>query len=59
MIAAWIRMRYPHIIYGAHASSAPILFFPGTVSPYAFNELATRSYRDALANCESSISKGF
>jgi len=44
MLAAWFRMKYPHIIQGAHASSAPILFFPGTVSPYAFNELVTRTY---------------
>lgn len=59
MISAWIRMRFPHIIQGAHASSAPILFFPGTVSPYAFNELATRSYRDAVPNCDKTIQKGF
>jgi lysosomal Pro-X carboxypeptidase len=36
MLASWMRMKYPHIIQGAHAASAPILFFPGTVSPYAF-----------------------
>lgn len=59
MIAAWMRMRYPHIIQGAHASSAPILFFPGSVSPYAFLELATRSYKNALENCESGIRRGF
>ena len=42
MLAAWFRMKFPHIIQGAHASSAPIMFFPGSVSPYAFNELVTR-----------------
>jgi lysosomal Pro-X carboxypeptidase len=42
MLAAWFRMKYPHVIQGAHAASAPILFFPGSVSPYAFNELVTR-----------------
>lgn len=59
MIAAWMRIRYPHIIFGAHASSAPILFFPGSVSPYAFNEYATRSYKNALENCDTSIRRGF
>lgn len=58
MIAAWMRMKYPHVIYGSHASSAPILFFPGTVSPYAFNEYATRSYRDALPNCDATLKRG-
>jgi lysosomal Pro-X carboxypeptidase len=46
MLAAWFRMKYPHVIQGSHASSAPILFFPGSVSPYAFNELVTRSYNN-------------
>ena len=44
MLAAWMRMKYPHVIQGAHASSAPIMFFPGSVSPYAFNELVTRQW---------------
>lgn len=44
MLAAWFRMKYPQHVQGALASSAPILFFPGGVSPYAFQELVTRSY---------------
>ena len=48
MIAAWMRMKYPHIIAGSYASSAPILFFLGTVSPYAFYDLVTRAYRDSV-----------
>jgi hypothetical protein len=26
-MAAWIRMKYPHIIDAAHASSAPIYYY--------------------------------
>lgn len=48
MMASWMRMKYPHIIAGAYASSAPILFFQGTVSPYAYNDLVTRTFRDAV-----------
>jgi len=59
MLAAWMRMKYPHVIAGAHAASAPILFFPGSVSPYAFNDLATRSYKDAVQFCDVTVSKGF
>ncbi|CDW78306.1 lysosomal pro-x carboxypeptidase [Stylonychia lemnae] len=60
MLASWIRMKYPHIIQGAHAASAPILFFPGAVSPYAFNELVTRTYRDVIPgfDCSSVVKKG-
>ena len=59
MIASWIRMKYPHIIQGAHASSGPILFFPGSTSPYAFNELVTRSYKAALqgTDCSAIVKK--
>ena len=60
MLASWMRMKYPHIIQGAHAASAPILFFPGTVSPYAFNELVTRSYKAAVQDidCSAIVKKG-
>jgi hypothetical protein len=59
MLAAWFRMKYPHIIQGAHASSAPILFFPGSVSPYAFNELVTRSYNAYCPGIKQSVFLGF
>jgi lysosomal Pro-X carboxypeptidase len=59
MLAAWMRMKYPHVIQGAHASSAPILFYTGVVSPYAYNDLATRSYTNSDSDCSFNIRKAF
>lgn len=59
MLAAWMRMKYPHIIQGALASSAPIMFFTGAVSPYAYNEVATKSYGAIHTECPGIIQQGF
>jgi lysosomal Pro-X carboxypeptidase len=59
MLAAWMRMKFPHVIHGAHASSAPIMFFPGSVSPYAFNELVTRQWEKVKAGTKQSVFNGF
>jgi hypothetical protein len=41
------------------ASSAPILFFEGSVSPYAYNEVATQSFAKYDATCPDIIRSGF
>lgn len=45
MLAAWMRMKYPHVLAGSIASSAPIWAFPGEdppVDPGAFAKIVTR-----------------
>jgi hypothetical protein len=59
MLAAWMRMKYPFVIQGAHAASAPILFFTGVTSPYAFNDLATRDFAEIDPKCPQLIRQGF
>ncbi|GLT94749.1 hypothetical protein SLE2022_124760 [Rubroshorea leprosula] len=51
MLAAWFRLKYPHVAIGALASSAPILQFQGIVSPYSFNNIITQDYRSESENC--------
>ena len=40
MLAAWMRMKYPHAMDGAIAASAPIWNFMGEDPPFAPNAFA-------------------
>ncbi|KAG4913558.1 hypothetical protein JHK85_054947 [Glycine max] len=51
MLAAWFRMKYPHVAIGALASSAPILHFMGMVSPDIFINIITQDFRSESENC--------
>ncbi|XP_020253234.1 lysosomal Pro-X carboxypeptidase-like [Asparagus officinalis] len=51
MLAAWFRLKYPHVAIGALASSAPILQFDDIVSPYAFSNIITKDFRSESENC--------
>ena len=50
MLAAWMRMKYPHVLAGSVAASAPIWAFPGEdppVDPGAFAKIVTRDATSA------------
>ncbi|KAL3628203.1 hypothetical protein CASFOL_027249 [Castilleja foliolosa] len=51
MLAAWFRLKYPHVAIGALASSAPILYFDNITSPYSFNNIITQDFRGESENC--------
>ncbi|KAF8044103.1 hypothetical protein BT93_A2168 [Corymbia citriodora subsp. variegata] len=57
MLAAWFRLKYPHIAIGALASSAPILDFVNITSPYSFNDIVTRDFRSESENCYRMIKR--
>ncbi|OMJ89196.1 hypothetical protein SteCoe_8670 [Stentor coeruleus] len=46
MLAAWFRMKFPHLVAGSIASSAPIFHFNGTVDPNEFNQLVTQHFSE-------------
>ena len=45
MLATWLRMKYPATFHGAIASSAPILWFYGSVDPHAYDQITDYSAR--------------
>ncbi|BET02523.1 Lysosomal Pro-X [Nesidiocoris tenuis] len=60
MLSAWIRMKYPGVVTGALAASAPIWMFTNMTSCDAFNRVATSSYRITGGNeCVDIIRKSW
>ncbi|XP_011622147.1 lysosomal Pro-X carboxypeptidase isoform X2 [Amborella trichopoda] len=51
MLAAWFRLKYPHIAMGAVASSAPILQFDDIASWTSFYDGVSKDFKDASLNC--------
>ncbi|XP_055383039.1 lysosomal Pro-X carboxypeptidase [Condylostylus longicornis] len=47
MLAAWFRMKYPHIIIGALAASAPILQFTGLTPCDIYSRIVTSVFKVA------------
>eukprot|EP00744_Colponema_vietnamica_P006118 GILI01008906.1.p1 GENE.GILI01008906.1~~GILI01008906.1.p1 ORF type:complete len:482 (-),score=132.71 GILI01008906.1:278-1624(-) len=55
MLAAWMRMKYPHEVAGALAASAPILQFTGITGEYEFMKQVTKDFTDAHPHCDQNI----
>lgn len=59
MLAAWMRLRYPHLVKGAYASSAPIAYYSGELACDKFPRSVTDSYRSQSQNCAASIRRSW
>lgn len=59
MLASWMRMKYPHVIHGAIAASAPILYFRGGASEEGFFEVITDDFKAQDERCVDIIRSGF
>lgn len=58
MLASWFRMKYPHIVVGALAASAPILQFSGMTPCESFYRIVTQDFKlDGGEACVNSVMK--
>ncbi|WJZ89796.1 hypothetical protein VitviT2T_008987 [Vitis vinifera] len=55
MLASWFRLKYPHIVIGALASSAPILYFDDITPGNAYHVIVTKDFRETSESCYSTI----
>ncbi|KDO78810.1 hypothetical protein CISIN_1g0096312mg [Citrus sinensis] len=59
MLAAWMRLKYPHIAIGALASSAPILQFEDIVPPETFYNIVSSDFKRESASCFNTIKESW
>ncbi|XLR17928.1 hypothetical protein S83_045840 [Arachis hypogaea] len=59
MLAAWFRLKYPHIAYGALASSAPILYFDGVAPKHGYYYIVSKDFREISKSCYYTIQKSW
>nr|XP_048697125.1 lysosomal Pro-X carboxypeptidase isoform X2 [Caretta caretta] len=55
MLAAWFRMKYPHVVVGALAASAPIWQFEDLVPCGTFYTIVTNDFKKSGQRCSESI----
>ncbi|KAI5632057.1 serine carboxypeptidase s28 domain-containing protein [Phthorimaea operculella] len=55
MLAAYFRMKYPHIVTGAIAASAPIHMYPGMVPCEVFHRIVTSTFSISDRKCVDNI----
>lgn len=51
VLAAWFRLKYPHVALGALASSAPILYFDDITPQDGYYSLVTKDFRVLKQQC--------
>ncbi|KAE9607941.1 putative lysosomal Pro-Xaa carboxypeptidase [Lupinus albus] len=59
MLAAWMRLKYPHIAVGALASSAPILQFEDIIPPQTFYDIVSNDFRRESLTCFNYIKQSW
>ncbi|KAJ9559290.1 hypothetical protein OSB04_013904 [Centaurea solstitialis] len=55
MLASWFRLKYPHVAYGALASSAPILYFLGLTPENGYASVVSNDFNSTSTSCYNTI----
>ena len=55
MLSAWFRMKYPNVVAGAIAASAPIYQFANWTAPEVFNHLVTLDFAAQILNVSPTL----
>ncbi|EOY33636.1 hypothetical protein QUC31_018849 [Theobroma cacao] len=55
MLAAWFRLKYPHVALGALASSAPILYFDDLAPQVGYYAIVTKDFKETSESCYETI----
>nr|DAD48746.1 TPA_asm: hypothetical protein HUJ06_018683 [Nelumbo nucifera] len=59
MLAAWFRLKYPHIALGALASSAPILYFDDITPQDGYYSVVSKDFREKSENCYNTLKQSW
>lgn len=59
MLAAWFRLKYPHVALGALASSAPILYFDDLAPQLGYYAIVTKDFKETSESCYETVRKSW
>ncbi|GER55629.1 serine carboxypeptidase S28 family protein [Striga asiatica] len=59
LLAAWFRLKYPHIAAVAIASSAPIYYFDKNMNSHAYDQVITEDFKNVSNHCYRTIRKSW
>ncbi|XP_057841020.1 uncharacterized protein LOC131050783 [Cryptomeria japonica] len=59
VLAAWFRLKYPHLTIGGLASSAPILYFDKITPTFGYGSVVTKDFRNVSEICYRRINESW
>ena len=59
MLSAFMRFKYPNLVTGSIAASAPIFLLGPTVNRNFFFDAVTADFAGAKPNCEENVKRAF